>query len=148
MPELWKIGETIPIIAKCFERAILPKLSICAQPIMDELQFAYLPNGSTDDAIATLIHELTEHLDRGSNYARCLSIGYSSAFNTMQPHILINGLAQYKVPARSQLFILDFLTNRKQYVRTNTEISSTITINTGAPLLKDVCFPHFCLFCI
>ena len=51
----------------------------------------------------------------------------------MQPHILISRLAEYNIPARLQLLVLDFLTNRQQYVRTECEISSTITINTGAP---------------
>ena len=32
-----------------------------------------------------------------------------------------------------QLFIMDFLTNRQQYVRTSQEQSSIITTNTGAP---------------
>lgn len=153
MPAIWKVGEIIPvskkplpkvdndlrpvtltaILAKCFERTILPKISSCTKPVMDKLQFAYLPNRSTDDAIITLIHELTQHLDHGSNYARCLFIDYSSAFNTMQPHILIERLATYNVPARLQLFILDFLTDRHQYVRTDQEQSSSTTINTGAP---------------
>ena len=153
MPRIWKLGEIIPVnkkplpkvdndlrpvtltavLAKCFERTILPKISNCTKTIMDNLQFAYISNRSTDDAIITLIHELTQHLDKGSNYARCLFIDYSSAFNTMQPHILINRLAEYNVPARLQLLILDFLTNRQQYVRTEAELSSTITINTGAP---------------
>ena len=102
---------------------------------MDKLQFAYLPNRSTDDATTTLIHELSQHLDRKSKskYARCLFIDYSSAFNTMQPHTLINRLAEYNIPARLQLFVLDFLTDRKQYVRTEIELSSTTSINTGAP---------------
>jgi hypothetical protein len=51
----------------------------------------------------------------------------------MQPHILINKLSRYHVPARLQLWILDFLTNRGQCVRTSLETSSTIHINTGAP---------------
>ena len=78
--------------------------------------------------------ELSQHLDRKSNskYARCLFIDYSSAFNTMQPHTLINRLAEYNIPARLQLFVLDFLTDRKQYVRTEIELSSTTSINTGA----------------
>ena len=155
MPNLWKIGEIIPvnkkplpkvdndlrpvtltaILAKCFERVILPKISSHTKPIMDKLQFAYLPNRSTDDATTTLIHELSQHLDRKSKskYARCLFIDYSSAFNTMQPHTLINRLAEYNIPARLQLFVLDFLTDRKQYVRTEIELSSTTSINTGAP---------------
>ena len=123
------------ILAKCFERVILPKISSHTKPIMDKLQFAYLPNRSTDDATTTLIHELSQHLDRKSKskYARCLFIDYSSAFNTMQPHTLINRLAEYNIPARLQLFVLDFLTDRKQYVRTEIELSSTTSINTGAP---------------
>ena len=113
----------------------LPKISSHTKPIMDKLQFAYLPNRSTDDATTTLIHKLSQHLDRKSKskYARCLFIDYSSAFNTMQPHTLINRLAEYNIPARLQLFVLDFLTDRKQYVRTETELSSTTSINTGAP---------------
>ena len=51
----------------------------------------------------------------------------------MQPHTLINRLAEYNIPARLQLFVLDFLTDRKQYVRTEIELSSTTSINTGAP---------------
>ena len=121
------------ILSNCFERIELPKLSHRLMPVMDNLQFAYLANRSTEDALNTLIHEIAQHLDRGSNNARCFFIDYSSAFNTMQPHILIDRLYMYNVPARLQLLVLDFLTNRKQYVKTNLEKSSSITINTGAP---------------
>ena len=153
MPTLWKIGEIVPvnkkplpkvdndlrpvtltsILAKCFERAVLPKISESTKPIMDTLQFAYQSNRSTDDAIITLVHYITQHLEGCSKYARSLFIDYSSAFNTMQPHILIQRLKEYNVPPRLQLLVLDFLTNRQQYVRTESEFSSTITINTGAP---------------
>ncbi len=153
MPALWKVGEIVPvqkkplpkvdndlrpvtltaILAKCFERALLPKITTHTQPVMDKLQFAYQANRSTDDAIITLIHEIAQHLDGNSKYARSLFIDYSSAFNTMQPHVLMSRLAEYNIPVRLQLLVLDFLTNRQQYVRTDSEISSTITINTGAP---------------
>ena len=112
---------------------MLPRIMSFAKPHMDNLQFAYLPNRCTEDAVNTFHHELLQHLDKGSNYARCLFIDYSSAFNTMQPHILLDKLKQYDVPARLQLWILDFLTNRKQYVRTSKERSGSLTINTGAP---------------
>ena len=140
MPALWKIGEIVPvqkkplpkvdndlrpvtltaILAKCCERALLPKITTHIQPVMDKMQFAYQANRSTDDAIITLIHEIAQYLDGDSK-------------NTVQPHILISRLAEYNIPARLQLLVLDFLTNRQQYVRTECEISSTITINTGAP---------------
>ena len=76
---------------------------------------------------------LSQHLDGRSNYARCLLIDYSSAFNTMQPHILISRLTECNIPARLQLFVLNLLAIRKQYVRTQTELSSTSSISTGAP---------------
>ena len=130
----WPQVTSIPaILAKCFERALLPKITTHTQPVMDKMQFAYQTNRSTDDAIITLIHEIAQHLDGDSTYVRSLFINYSSAFNTMQPHILISRLAEYNIPARLQLLVLDFLTNRQQYVRTECEISSTITINTGGP---------------
>jgi hypothetical protein len=102
-------------------------------PKLDNLQFAYLANRSTEDAINVLMNSVTKHLDGDKTYARCLFIDYSSAFNTIQPHILLNRLNEYGVPPNLQLWILDFLTNRKQYVKTSKGTSSVITINTGGP---------------
>lgn len=160
MPLLWKIGEVIPvskkpipkvdndlrpvtltaILSKCFERIMLPKLMYFVKPFMDPLQFAYLPERCTDDAVNIFLHALTQHLDKkcdnkfpSGHYARCLFIDYSSAFNTMQPHILLDVLKSYNVPARFQLWILDFLTDRLQYVKTPNEKSPYLVINTGAP---------------
>ena len=152
-PSLWKTGEIIPvnkkpfpkvdndlrpvtltaIIAKCFERIMLPKIMSFVKPSMDHLQFAYIANRCTEDAVNFFIHELLQHLEHPATSARCLFIDYSSAFNTMQPHILVKKLASYNVPAKLQLWTLDFLTERSQYVRTSSEISNTIKINTGAP---------------
>ena len=153
MPNVWKIGEIVPvskktlpvvdndlrpitltpIISKCYERIMLPKLMEPVSPHMDNLQFAYLKLRCTEDAVNTLLHELSQHLDKPSTYARCLFIDYSSAFNTMQPHILLEKLARYNVSARLQLWVLDFLTNRMQFVKTSSEQSSTIIISTGGP---------------
>jgi hypothetical protein len=133
-PHLWKMGEVIPvekkplpavdndlrpvtltaIVAKCFERIVLPKLMSYVKPILDRLQFAYLPSRCTEDAINYILHELAQHLDKAGTSARCMYIDYSSAFNTMQPHILIKKLDMYGVPAGLQLWVLDFLMQRDQ----------------------------------
>ena len=60
-------------------------------------------------------------------------IDYSSAFNTIQPHLMLNKLNALNVPAYLQLWILDYLTERSQYVRTKYGVSDIITVNTGAP---------------
>ena len=77
---------------------------------------------------------LTNHLDKKTpTYVRSLFIDYSSAFNTMQPHLLINKLNRYDVHPSLQLWILNFLTNRTQYVKTSKGNSDKISINTGGP---------------
>ena len=95
------------IIAKYFECNILPQISKGTKVIKGKLKFASFPYRSANDAIITLIHALA-HFVPGSSYARCLFIDYSSAFSTMQPHVLVNRLADYNIPIRLQRFVLDF----------------------------------------
>ena len=112
----------------------MSKVLPIVKPVLDSHQFAYSANRCTDDAIATLVHYIQQHLDRDCrNYVRSLFIDYSSAFNTIQPHIMTDILLQYNVPAAYCLWILDFLTERCQYVKANNRISNKIVINTGAP---------------
>jgi hypothetical protein len=102
--------------------------------VLDNHQFAYINKRSTDDAICKFTHNVTRHLDdNASNTVRALYIDYSSAFNNIQSHLMIEKLAAVGVPAHMRLWVLDYLSDRPQFVRTFKERSSTITINTGAP---------------
>ena len=102
--------------------------------VFDPLQFAYVNGRSTEDAICNLVHRATKHLDANStNTARATFIDYSSAFNTIQPHILLDKLSNLNIPASLQLWLLDYLTDRPQYVRTSSETSASVTLNCGAP---------------
>ena len=153
-PACWKAGEIVPvpkndcpktdnelrpvtltaILAKCLERVFLYIFMPYVADSFDTLQFAYINKRSTDDAACSLLHYITEHLDRKStNTVRCLFIDYSSAFNCIQPHILIEKLNKMGVPDHMRLWILDYLSQRPQYVRTKHEHSSNLYINTGAP---------------
>ena len=153
-PSSWKIGEIVPVskitvpkecndlrpvtltslLSKCLEKLVKQLVEEHVKDKLDHLQFAYQKMKSTDDAICSLTHIIANHLDKDcNNTVRCLFIDYSSAFNTVQPHLLIDSLTQLKVPNYLCLWILDFLTERKQYVRTDTNISSIKTLNTGAP---------------
>ena len=64
-------------------------------------------------------------------------IDFSSAFNTIQPHILIPKLQAMNIPNSISLWLLDFLVERPQFVSLqlkNTCVSSDLLItNTGAP---------------
>lgn len=58
-----------PIFTKCLERLIL-KADIPAD--LDQHQFAYRVNISTEDAVITPLHTALKHLDQGNIYVRML----------------------------------------------------------------------------
>ncbi len=122
-----------PIPAKCLERLVMPHIKKVAPPTLDPFQFAYRQNRSTEDAIATVLHRLLEHLEHKNTYARLLFVDFSSAFNTILPNKLCLKLHNLGLSTPVCNWILDFLTDRSQCVRVGKCISSTLSVSTGAP---------------
>jgi hypothetical protein len=75
---------------------------------LDPLQFAYLPNRSTDDAIFIALHTALTHLDKRNIFVRIMFIDYSSAFNTIVPSMLITKLRTMGLNTSLFNWILDF----------------------------------------
>ncbi len=80
-----------------------------------------------------------------------LFVDFSSAFNTVIPSKLITKLGDLGISNSLCNWIMDFLTNRPQHVRSGRICSTTITLNTGAsqscvlsPFLYSL-FTHDCL---
>ena len=103
------------------------------KPRMDNLQFAYSEGLGVDDAVLTVLYTLHKHLDTLGTKARLLFVDFSSAFNTIQPHLLMDKLMKMNVNAKLIVWIQSFLSNRLQYVNFNGTLSDVIEINTGAP---------------
>ena len=102
VPQIWKLSEVVPIsknpapkedndyrpvaltsvVVKCLEK-LIKKMKAYTDGRMDEWQFAYKPNVSTNDALCCL-HELaSHHLNVCSKHTvRMLCLDYSSAFIT------------------------------------------------------------------
>ena len=93
---------------------------------MDTLQFAYRQKRGVEDEITTLLNRMYKHLELPSSYVHILFVDFSSVFNTIQSHILIEKLKSMAVND-------DFLTNRAQYVKAGNCQSSTICTNRGLP---------------
>ena len=121
------------IIMKSFERIILKEIKFSFSPVQDNFQFAYRSGRSVDDAILLFLDNVYSHLDTPRAYCRVLFVDFSSAFNTIQPHLLVNKLKDLKMNDYIVSWIIEFLTNRSQYVKFNNVISNCITTNTGAP---------------
>ncbi len=98
------------------------------ESLLDPMQFAYRPKRGVEDATITLLHLLIRHLEGKGSHARVLFVDFSSAFNTIQPHVLIGRLLEeFKLSYNVLGWILDFLTNRTQRVRINNTFSGQVT---------------------
>ena len=131
---------------KCFEKVVLSRLVPRIQPHADPLQFAYKKDRGTDDATLTLLHHAFTRLDHKGSFARILFIDFSSAFNTIQPHVLAHKLTQAGVNAKVVLWIVNFLVERTQKVHFMNSVSSSMTTSTGPP--QGTVLSPFCSRCI
>ena len=119
------------VLSKTFERVTKPLLTKC---LTDDSQFACREHRSTEDALTVLLDTVTEHLDANSkNYARCLFVDFTSAFNTISPTLLVDKLKSASIHNNMLNLIYSFLVNRKQWVATKEAKSLVKTSSTGSP---------------
>ena len=118
---------------KCFERIVLKHLIGFTGQQSDPLQFAYKPNRGTDDAVLTLLHNAFMHVNQVGSFVRILFVDFSSAFNTIQPHLLAHKLLTLNVDPKLILWLVNFLINRTQSVCFHNSVSSTKSTSTGSP---------------
>ncbi len=128
------------LVMKSFEKLIKRELTSRTNCLLDPLQFAYRLNRGVQDATVTVLNLILKHLEGNRNHARLLFVDFSSAFNTIQPHLLV----EFKLEANLVGWILDFLTNRSQRVRVNGHLSDLALTSTGSP---QVFFPPSSIFC-
>jgi len=158
IPVIWKTSEIIPlpkkpspvcnndyrpvaltsIIMKCLERIIKNLLCEQVKPFTDCYQFAYTKQRCVEDATLSLTDFVLKHVDKPNqgnrkNYVKILFVDFSSAFNTIQPHLMMQKLNLMNVNPYIILWINEFLTSRLQYVRYLGTQSEIIVTNTGAP---------------
>jgi hypothetical protein len=117
----------ISVIMKCIERLVKDHITSNLPVTLDPLQFAYCPNGSTDDTIAITLHTALSHLNKRNTYVRMLFIDNSSAFNTIVPSKLIIKLEALGLNPALCNWVLDFLTGRPQVVKVGNNISTLQT---------------------
>ena len=163
VPTLWKRANIVPIpkkknakelndfrpialtatTSKIMEKMVQKHLAKTLKDQLDPMQFAYQPNRDVEDAVLTLVHNTLSHAESPNAYTRILFIDFSSAFNTIRPTILKKKMASLQVNECTIKWILNFMTNRQQYVTVGNVSSSTLTTSTGAPqgcVLSPLCY--------
>ena len=122
---------------KVCERLVLNDFKLKIAPHLDPMQFAYQKDRNTEDAILTLLELLYSHLERtrfGNSATRVMFFDFSSAFNTIQPRLLVKKLLDINLPCGLIQWTLDYLTNHSQYVKIGqSSTSNVISSSTGAP---------------
>ncbi len=153
LPSLWKQSTVVPVaknsnpkslndfrpvaltslIMKRFEKLVKMELVTKTESLLDPLQFAYRTGRGVQDATVTLLNLLYKHPEGSKNHARLLFIDFASAFNIIQPHVLVEKLESFNLDPCLVGWIFDFLTNRSQCVRVNGTLSSSLSSSTGSP---------------
>ena len=116
------------------------------KPHLDPYQFVYKHNRSTKDTSLTLLHNAYTHLEKTGSFVQILFIDFSSAFNTIQPHLMASKLLKLNVNLSLILWIVNFLVNHSQTVCHQTVLSSSPYISTRfsqgtvlSPILFTIC---------
>lgn len=154
IPHIWKSSTIIPLaklskpkelkdfrpvaltslVMKIFEKILKAEVMSLVTGKLDPLQFAYQTGRSVDDAKLFILDTAYKHLEKPGSHVRLLFADFSSAFNKMQPHILIERLANdFQLSNQLLLLLLNFLTDRIQRVFVNGQLSQPISSNTGSP---------------
>ncbi|XP_078252377.1 uncharacterized protein LOC144592039 isoform X1 [Rhinoraja longicauda] len=118
-------------LMKTLERLVLAHLRPLVRPSMDPLQFAYQTRIGVEDTIIYLRNRVLSHLEKPDSTVRIMFFDFSSAFNTIQPGLQGGKLERTGVDHHLTSWILDYITNRPQYVRTKDRGSDRVVCNTA-----------------
>lgn len=114
-----------------FEMLLLNYLRPLVKPSLDPLQFAYQAKIVVEDAIIYLLHRAYSHLDKLETSLGIL-FNFSSALKTIQPARSGSMLSAMQVHSPLVSWIMDYLTDRPQYVRLQGCVSDTMLCSTEA----------------
>ena len=82
----------------------------------------------------TILNPVRTHIEKETAHSRFMFVDSSSAFNTLQPHLLLTRLlSAFELNLSLTMWILDFLLERSQRVCVNGCLSDSVCICTGSP---------------
>lgn len=96
------------------ERVLSRHMTASISNGLDQLQFTYKSKRDTDNTTVSLLTTITKHLQVPIHYVRIIFIDFTSGFNTMQIHILLQRLINLGVNGGITHWIRDSLSDRPQ----------------------------------
>ncbi len=119
------------IVVKCLERTVQNRVLGEVRSKFDPLRFTYIRGRGTEDVLLHVLHKIYCHLDQSKRYVCTMFMDFSSAFNTIRPHILMERLSQLNVNSTIIKWVESFLIDRSQCVRVSSAVSSPIRTYAG-----------------
>ena len=107
MNDLRPVALTSAVMKVC-EHVVLCTLEKTVKDYIDPLQFAYRKNRSTDDAVLYILENIYSHLEKTGSTVRLMFFDFSSAFNTIRTHLLVQKILNMKLPSSVFVFVLFF----------------------------------------
>ena len=126
--------SVLPQLNIVFERLIKKRLTCFLEEnkILCENQFGFQKGHSTSHAISGLYEHLVHNTEK-KKISALLFLDLKSAFDTVDPDILIKKLEHYGIRGKMLLVLSSYLTNRKQFVKGDVHDSMILNLLLGVP---------------
>ena len=103
-----------------------------ANNIMYPMQHGFRRGLSCETQLIEFIDDVTINMDKGKQ-TDCLIMDFSKAFDKVSHSLLIHKLDHYGIRGKTNAWIRSFLSNRKQSVVVEGEMSSEVPVDSGVP---------------
>ena len=101
--------------------------------ILSDNQFGFRKARDTQLAALKLLNYILPSLSSGKEYAGCVFLDFSKAFDTVSHDKLLQKLERYGVREKALKLVKSYLTDRTQFVTVNGKDSYEIAIEVGVP---------------
>ena len=124
----------LPSISKVLEKIVYKRLIsfLTVNNILNQSQFGFRKNCSTDFAIIELIDKVTKQLSQ-KEHVIAVFMDLSKAFDTIDHNILLYKLDHYGIRGPALSWFKSYLSDRQQFVHINGYDSSMSNIHCGVP---------------
>ena len=125
----------LPVISKVLENIVYMQLSsfLNTERLIYDNQFGFRQNHSTYMPISILYDQATTAL-KNKQFCAAIYLDLKKAFDTVNPHILVNKLKHYGIHHKELDFFRSYLSGRSQVTKYNSTIStSSKNVTLGVP---------------
>ena len=121
-------------ISKILEKVVANRIIAHLEDnnLLSNAQYAYRKNRSTELATTKFVNDIIDNFDN-NKYTLSVFLDLTKAFDCVSHKILASKLKHYGINNQAHKWLVDYIADRKQRVRYNSNASEERTINIGVP---------------